>query len=341
MLAQCQGCQKKFTVETSPKLPGTKRYDVNVRAVWGSMVTGNGPSHLNEFLATVNSPGISQPTFTAIETEIGKWWHAALEKEMLAAGVEERELAIERKDFHQEIPAISVIADGGWSKRTHKHSYNAAGGVAIIIGKETKRLLHIGIRNKYCYICSVDKNNPHTCFKNWNQDSQSMEGDIILEGFLEAETKHGLRYMRLIGDGDSSVYARIREEVPVWGRYAIKEECANHVCKCYRSNLEKLVSDNPLYKGKHHLSKATRVRLVSALRCAIRVRSKEYQDKKYDRSTAVKKLTHDIKNSVHHIFGLHSNCSVAQNLSAYKLPLYLKIPVTHLPYQIKSLQQVS
>jgi ferric iron reductase protein FhuF len=36
-----------------------------------------------------------------------------------------------------------------------------------------------------------------------------MEGDIILEGFLEAESKHGLRYMQLVGDGDSSVFSRM------------------------------------------------------------------------------------------------------------------------------------
>ena len=96
--------------------------------------------------------------------------------------------------------------------------------------------------------------------------------------------------MRLIGDGDSSVFARIREEVPVWGRFVAKEECANHICKCYRSNLEKLVTENPLYKGKHHLSKSTRVRFVSALRCSIRVRSKELKEKKCDKATAVKKI---------------------------------------------------
>jgi hypothetical protein len=39
------------------------------------MVTGNGPSHLNEFMATLNSPGLSQPSFSAIETDIGKWLH--------------------------------------------------------------------------------------------------------------------------------------------------------------------------------------------------------------------------------------------------------------------------
>jgi hypothetical protein len=57
--------------------------------------------------------------------------------------------------------------------------------------------------------------------------------------------------------------------LPGWGRYVAKEECANHICKCYRTNLEKLVSDNQLYKGRHHLSKTPRVRLVSAVRCVL------------------------------------------------------------------------
>ena len=210
LMAQCLGCNQKFTVDSSPKVPGSKRHDVNVRAVWGSMVTGNGPSHLNEFMATMNSPGLTQPSFSAIEEEIGRWWLSVLEKDMLAAGQEERQLAIERNDYHQEVPAITVITDGGWSKRSHKHSYNAAGGVAIIIGQATKKLLHIGVRNKYCYLCNNNSNTPHTCFKNWEQDSQSMEGDIIFDGFKEAETKHGVRYMRIIGDGDSSVFARIK-----------------------------------------------------------------------------------------------------------------------------------
>ena len=141
MSAQCQGCYQTFKLDTSPRVPGSKRFDVKVRAMWGRMVTGNGPAHLNEFMATMNSPGLSQPTFSTIETDIGKWWHAVLEQDMLSAGQEERQLAIERNEYHQEVPAITVITDGGWSKRTHKHSYNAAGGVAIIIGKETKKTI--------------------------------------------------------------------------------------------------------------------------------------------------------------------------------------------------------
>ena len=43
--------------------------------------------------------------------------------------------------------------------------------------------------------------------------------------------------------GDSSTYAAIKEKVP-WGRDDKKIECANHACKCLRSNLEKLADAN-------------------------------------------------------------------------------------------------
>lgn len=312
LMAECQGCLRKFEFDTSPKLNNNcRRYDVNVRAVWGSIVTGNGAAHMNEFLGTMDSPGLTQSTFTSIEEQIGEWWRTVLETEMLTAGAAERQIAIDKGHFFREVPSITVITDGGWCKRTHKHSYNALGGVAIIIGKETGKLLHIGVRNKYCYICNRAESQhitpkEHTCFRNWNDSSQAMEADIIIEGFKQAEDKHGLRYMTVIGDGDSSVYAKIRQEVPGWGPHVKKLECANHVCKCLRSNLEKVVSENPQYKGKHHLSKSARIRIVSAVRCSIRMRSAEAKE---NRSAAAKKLRADIMNSVHHVFGYHENCS--------------------------------
>ncbi|KAJ8305334.1 hypothetical protein KUTeg_015879 [Tegillarca granosa] len=73
LMAKCQGCHQKFKFETSPQLLNnknkTKHYDVNVRAVWGSMATGGGLAHLYESLATLNSPGMSQQTYTTIEQE--------------------------------------------------------------------------------------------------------------------------------------------------------------------------------------------------------------------------------------------------------------------------------
>ncbi|CAG2211913.1 unnamed protein product [Mytilus edulis] len=130
-----------------------------------------------------------------------------------------------------------------------------------------------------------------------------MEADIIVEGFLKAD-KHGIRYMHLIGDGDSSVYSQIQQKVPVWGKHVKKIECANHTCKCLRSNLEKLVVETPTYKGKGKLCKRTRIRITSAVRCAIRMRSKEK-----DKLKAAKQLEFNIRNTLSHVYGDHTRCS--------------------------------
>ena len=113
--------------------------------------------------------------------------------------------------------------------------------------------------------------------------------------------------MHLIADGDSSVYSSIQETVPVWGAYVTKLECANHVCKCLRSNLEKLVDANPLYKGKNKLTKNLRIKITSAVRCAIAIRSKEA--KQGNKKEIIKLLDHDIRNSIYHLTGNHENCS--------------------------------
>lgn len=181
---------------------------------------------------------------------------------MQAAGKMERELAIQRNSFHQGVPAITVIVDAGWSKRTHKHTYNALSGVGVIFGQQTGKLLYLGVRNKFCASCS--KGTKHTCFKNWKESSSAMETDIILTGFKAAEKQHGVQYIKFIGDGDSSVYPSLVAGVPGWGYAITKQECANHALKCYRTSLEQLLKDKPQYKGKHKLTAAMRLRLTKA-----------------------------------------------------------------------------
>ena len=224
---------------------------------------------------------------------------------MEEAGREERELAMNRGDYHEGVPAITVIVDGGWSKRSHRHSYNANSGVGIIIGKETGKILFLGVRNKYCSSCArnipADK---HQCYRNWSASSSEMETDISLERFLEAERVHGVRYTKFVGDGDSSVYPTLLQNAPGWGHAIQKLECANHACKCCRGALECLVQDNPSYKGSGGLTAKMRKRLVSSARCAIKIRSKEP-----DRQKALKLLKEDILNGPRHCFGLHQFCS--------------------------------
>ncbi len=255
---RCDKCHIKITFVTSKKVksPKYRRFECNIAAVWGEMATGGGHSHLQSTMATLGVSAMDKNSFITTERMIGEWWRDSLQETILEAGVEEKRLAEERGDYHQDVPYITVIVDGGWSKRSHKHSYNAKSGVAIIIGSVTKKLLYIGVRNKYCSACAqgipVDN---HSCYKNWTASSSEMETDIILEGFKKAEQTHGIRYLKFIGDGDSSVFPTLMQNVPVWGRYIKKLECANHVCKCYRSSLEKLIEQNPQYKGKGGLTK--------------------------------------------------------------------------------------
>jgi len=81
------------------------------------------------------------------------------------------------------MPSISVIGDGQWSKRSYGHSYNANSGAAVLIGSLTKKLIYLGVKNKFCIICKKNANKDHICFKNWNYSSSEMEGHLIKEGF--------------------------------------------------------------------------------------------------------------------------------------------------------------
>ena len=199
------------------KVSGTEghlRWECNLAAVWGQMVTGGGHSQLQERLGAIGVPLMTKKSFIHTEWIIGEWWKVKLRDSTIEAGKEEKRLAIDRGDYHHGVPAITVIVDGGWCKRSHKHSYNAKSGVAIIIGKATEKLLHLGVCNKYCSACAQGIPKEKHPYMNWCASSSEMEKDIILEGILAAESIHGVRYMRIVGDGDSSVYSTLLVEVP-------------------------------------------------------------------------------------------------------------------------------
>ena len=269
------------------------------------MVTRGGHSHLEECLSVLGVPVMSKSTFINTEHDIGEWWKEKLMESMIDAGKEEKRLAEVRGSYHDGVPTITVIVDGGWCKRSHKHSYNANSGVAIIVGRETGQLLHIGIQNKFCTACAHNiPKDKHRCLKNWDASSSEMETDVVVEGFTEAERVHGVHYITFIGDGDSSVYPSLIQRVPGYGHCIRKLECANHACKCYRGALEKLVHDNPSYKGRGGLTEKMRRKLVSGARCAIKMRSKEV-----DRREGIKLLKRDLWNGPNHCFGNHQHCS--------------------------------
>jgi hypothetical protein len=304
--ASCIKCGHIFSIKTSPRAQTSngKQWTVNLGAVLGELSTGGGLTRLNSTLALVDVPGMHKRMYSDIEEFLGKEMRIHLTQSMQQVAEEEKQHAIETNSFHQGIPSITVVVDGGWSKRSHKHSYNAKSGVAVIFGSHTRKLLFIGVRNKFCAVCAVAANKgidapQHRCYRNWSGSSAAMESDIIAEGFSLSEQMYGLRYMSVIGDGDSSVMATIRQAVP-YGIFVNKIECANHACKAYRSRLEALTKDNPQYRGKGGLTKKAIQRLTVGARIAITKNSV---------TNNISQLRHDLRNGPSHVFGDHSHCS--------------------------------
>lgn len=185
------------------------------------------------------------------------------------------------------------------------------------MGAKTGKVLFVASRNKYCPICSraASKNitvREHNCFRNWKGSSTSKETDIILEGFKQSIEMHKLKYVRLVGDGDSSVYKKISVEKPYGSRVAVKKiECTNHLLRNYCSKLrdlttKRLSSSNKLVSPqlrKLLLSNIERLRI--GIRTAINYRRKE--EKSLNQQMEL--LVNDIKNCPNHVFGKHNTCS--------------------------------
>ena len=129
-----------------------------------------------EQLTCVQVPSLSSQSFIQMERSMGAEFEAMVGENLLIAGQKEKQLATEQGNYHNGVPAITVVVDGGWSKRSHKHSYNANSGVGVIFGAATKALLFIGVRNKYCSVCAISTRNnvtvpPHQCYRNWSGSS--------------------------------------------------------------------------------------------------------------------------------------------------------------------------
>jgi len=73
----------------------------------------------------------------------------------------------------------------------------------------------MGVKNKFCSKCATmkigDKVKVQECYKNWKSSdgSSAMEAAVIVNGFRESESMYGIRYHKIIADGDSSVYKQI------------------------------------------------------------------------------------------------------------------------------------
>ncbi|KAJ8896357.1 hypothetical protein PR048_001701 [Dryococelus australis] len=83
--------------------------------------------------------------------------------------------------------------------------------------------------------------------QNW-----AMEQEILIEGFKRSDSMHGLRFTYVIGDGDSSMYIWLVQNVS-YGRSIHKVVCANHCVKNYMRQLQ-ILAVNILFAIEGHFT---------------------------------------------------------------------------------------
>lgn len=310
----CKMCNARKTVSSdNPQL-----MNINEASVLGTVATGGGYSQLREFLAICDIPQMGPHLYTRTEKMMSSYIHDTAWELIENAGKEEARLAIEEGRIDSDnIPMITVIADGAWSKRSYKVNYNASSGVAVIIGQKTGKLLFLGIRNKYCCVCVRAKSKSldcpeHLCFKNWDKPSTGMEADIILEGFLRSVEMHNLKYVYLVGDGDSSVTKKLTEARPYGNRLVQKIECCNHLLRNFCTKLRDLVQKRISSKKivvpipQRNVLNNSIKRLRNGIQGAIKHAS---ENAALSHSVKLQMLRKDVLNGPSHVFGDHSSCS--------------------------------
>lgn len=244
ILMKCNMCNIVQNIETN--------YDsesINEDAVVGIIAIGSGFSNLEQITSALNIPCGSHNTFDKIHDRVCDNWEETALESMTDAALEEKQLAVEAGDVNEHgIPLITVVCDGSWAKRSYRHQYNSLSGAAAIVGFRTRKVLYIGVRNKYCYTCKLNENNEdtegkiveHKCYKNWNGSASSMEADILAEGFEQSFSKYGIIYDKMVADGDSSCYKKILERDPYATHNVVvqKIECKNHLLRNYIRKLK-------------------------------------------------------------------------------------------------------
>lgn len=129
-----------------------------------------------------------------------------------------------------------------------------------------------------------------------------MEASIIVEGFKNSEKMYGLRYHKLIADGDSSVYQKILESRPYKNITVEKVECRNHLLRNLCNKLKDISTKRSAGKLEHRKLLSNNIlRIRKGIVCAISYRKSN--------GHSVSDLRTDIMNTIHHVFGNHVACA--------------------------------
>ena len=223
---KCKKCKTFYFFENSTRNNSHGEYCINMSVVLAGIQSGLGYSALCDIFSMLNLKFFMKDRYSKIEEKIGIILKKEAEKSMDNALQEE----INKSNVNcsnSKLPTICAIGDAQWSKRSYNQNYAANACCGCLIGSQSHKVIYLGVRNKYCYICNNKINKQHTCYKNWNKSSSEMESSIICEGFQNIK-KRGAKISKFIADADANTYPLLRITCD-WEIQKI--DCENHLAR--------------------------------------------------------------------------------------------------------------
>lgn len=313
--AMCNIEQQLFSHRYMKSTKESKGMNPNMAAVIATILAGVGQIVLDRILSSLSIPVMSCATYAKYRSIVVENLYKVAVEDMKRAAEKAANVARQKGDVAPDgVPLVPVICDGAWCRRTYGKAYNSLGGCGVIIAADTGEVLFIAVKNKFCVICAkADNKNKepkkHKCFKNWPADksSASMESAAIVEGFLRSEELYGIRYHKIIADGDSSVYRSVLEANPYENLVVEKIECKNHLLRNFCSNIQtECLSSSSGNRDICAMKKYVSSKLPQLRRGVLKAIEHRSKEGMSHESAAL--LAKDIINAPSHVFGEHLRC---------------------------------
>lgn len=287
LIIGCDKCSTEHFFWTSkkckprPTTVSTKQnvFETNARFFYGLRCIGKGQEAGKMLCAMLNLPPPN--TARATQTNILSACLEVVAEESMTKAAKE---AIEHNDGDSD---IGVAYDGTWQKR----GFKSKNGVATVTSIDTGKVIDVEALTKYCSGCTKARTDEQKqkhlteCVKNYEGASGGMESQAAVTIFHRSELKRQVRYVKMLGDGDSKAYLCVKDSAP-YDIEVEKLECVGHVEKRLGTRLRKVkgklgskkLADGKPIKGQGRLTDKVIDELQSYYGKAIRSNSGSLED---------------------------------------------------------------
>ncbi|XP_044581963.1 uncharacterized protein LOC123263348 [Cotesia glomerata] len=187
---------------------------------------------------------------------------SAIYDQLISKAVKEEQELLSEFEPNENPKHLTVSGDGIWKKR----GFTSLFGVTTLIGKYSKKVIDTVVKSSFCQGCNLwkeKKKSDPQAYQDWYEEHENscainhrgsagkMEVDAVVEMFNRSVEKHGVKYIKYIGDGDSKTFKGILDINPYDDDPVVeKKECVGHVQKRMGSRLRKAKKDNSGIGGR-------------------------------------------------------------------------------------------